>query len=634
MSEEVKVDQFEFKAEVRQLLNILVHSLYTNREIFLRELISNASDALEKVRYETNRGAELANQDQELRIQLGFDPEAKLVTIKDSGIGMSRDELISNIGTIAKSGSAEFLAQAAGGKDDLGALIGQFGVGFYSVFMVADEVEILTKSAKTDEPAVLWRSDGLGSFTLEPGPDDTKRGTTITVHLKEDAKDYASAERIKDAITRHSGFIGFPILVGEERVNTIGALWREPKFSIKPEQYEEFYKFLTYDPNPPFETLHIAVDAPVQYNALLFIPEKGMDLPGFNSERPGLDLYVNRVLIQKGNTDLIPEYLGFVRGVVDSEDLPLNISRETLQENQALNKIAGNIKKQILSHLTKLAENDEERYVEFWKQHSSLFKAGYGDYGNQEKYAKLLRFNSSVHEDSSGLVSLEQYVSRAKEGQKEIYYAFGPSREAINLNPHMEIFRAKGLEVIYLFEPIDEFAMDALRRFQDFDLKPVEHASLETLEKFESREAEDKPEPLAGDDKTDYDKMLERMKTILGDRITQVRSSSRLQESPVCLVNPDGGMTSSMEKIMRIVSKDDSIPQKILEVNPDHRLVRNLLRIFQSGPSDRYLASVVEQLYESALLMEGYLKDPHSMVSRIQDIMEKSSAWYLEVKGE
>ncbi len=634
MSEPKAANQFEFKAEVRQLLNILVHSLYTNREIFLRELISNASDALEKVRYESSRGSELADKDQDLGIRIKADEDAKLVTIQDTGIGMSRDELITNIGTIAKSGSAKFLAQAAESKNDIGNLIGQFGVGFYSVFMVAQEVEIITKSASPEEPAMIWRSDGLGSFTLEPGPEDTKRGTQIKVFLKDDAKEYSSPERIKAAIKKHSGFIGFPIFVGEDQVNTIEALWREPKFNIKPEQYEEFYKFLTFDQQPPFETLHISVDAPVQYNGLLFIPEKGMAIPGLQGDRPGLDLYVNRVLIQKGNTDLIPEYLGFVRGVVDSEDLPLNISRETLQENQALNKIASNIKNQVLNHLIKLAENSEERYQAFWRQHASAFKVGYNDFSNQEKFAKLLRFNSSAHDDADGLASIEQYIDRFKEGQKEIYYAFGPSREAINLNPHMEIFRAKGLEVLYLFDPIDEFAMDTLRVFQGFDLKPIEHASPESLDKFDSPAQADKPEPLAGTDKDDYDKMLERMKTILGDRITRVRSSNRLQESPICLVNPDGAMTSSMEKIMRIVSKDASIPQKILEVNPDHRLVRNLLRIFQLGPADRFLATTVEQLYESALLLEGYLKDPHAMVSRIQGFMEQSSAWYLEVKGE
>lgn len=634
MTDKDVADNFEFKAEVRELLNILVHSLYTNREIFLRELISNASDALEKARYQANRGEELADKDLELQIHIDCDEDAGLLTISDTGIGMSRDEVIANIGTIAKSGSAEFLAQASASKNDLGALIGKFGVGFYSVFMAADEVVITTKSAQPDEPAVVWRSDGLGAYSLEPGPEDFKRGTRIKIHLKDDAKEFAVQDRIKAVINKHSGFIGFPVYVGEDQVNTIGALWREPKFNIKPEQYNEFYKFLTFDSEAPFETLHIAVDAPVQYNSLLFFPSKSLNIPGWQGERPGLDLYVNRVLIQKGNTDLIPEYLGFMRGVVDSEDLPLNISRETLQENLALNKIAGNIKKQILSHLAKVADDDEERYQEFWKQHGSIFKVGYNDFGAREKFADLLRFNSSVHDDAAGLVSLAQYVERMKEDQKEIYYAFGPSREAINLNPHMEIFRAKGLEVLFLFDPIDEFAMDSLRQYKEFDLKPVEHASSESLDKFDSKQTEDKPEALAGIDKDDYDKMLERIKTILGDRITEVRSTGRLQESPVCLVSPDGAMTGSMEKMMRIVSKDDSIPQKVLEVNPDHRLVRNLLSIFQKGPSDRYLATVVEQLYESALLLEGYLKDPHAMVGRIQGLMEQSSAWYLEVKGE
>ncbi len=631
MVESGSVSKHEFKAEVKQLLDILVHSLYTNKEVFLRELVSNASDALDKLRFETNRGSEVVDSDLPLEIRITFDKDRNLLVVSDTGIGMSRDEVVENIGTIARSGSAEFLKRAQEEKGGLEGLVGKFGVGFYSVFMVAREVVIRTKSFIPGEPAVEWRSDGLGTYEIVSLDEEVKRGTRIEVHLKDDAKEYAEKHRLTGIIKKHSNFISFPIFVEDEQVNTIPAIWREPKFSVTQEQYNEFYKFLTFDTEEPMETLHIAVDAPVQFSSLLFIPKKGYDLPGFGKDRYGLDLYVRRVLIERGNKDLIPEYLGFVRGVVDSEDLPLNISRETLQESALLHKISTVVTKHILSQMLKVAKEDKEKYVELWNNHGRLFKIGYTDYANREKYAELLRFNSSRSEDAKGLVSLDEYIERAKPDQKEIYYVFGPSREAIELSPHMEIFKAKGLEVLYLFDHLDEFAMESVRTYKDFDIKSIEHVDPKTLEKFESIEARQQVEPLGEEDEKQFAAFLERVKEILGDRVTEVRVSGRLSESPCCLVNPDDGLTSSMQKILQIVSKDTSIPKKIFEVNKDHVLVRNLLAIYRANPKDEYLGSVVEQLFESALLLEGYLKDPHAMVGRIQDLLNKSSGWYRAV---
>ena len=404
-----QAQQFEFKTEIKQLLDIITHSIYTSREIFLRELVSNASDALDKLRFEQSRSAEIANPDLDLQISITADEEKRQLVISDTGVGMTLDELVENIGTIAHSGSAEFIRQAMADQANSSNIIGRFGVGFYSVFMVADQVTIRTRSFRPGAKAVEWISDGLGTYTVTELEEDLPRGTTLTVHLKEEGKEFAEKNRITSIIKKHSNFISFPILVQGEKANTVQALWRENKFSITPEQYTEFYKFLTYDHEEPLDTLHMSVDAPVQFSALAFVPPRSQDTFGFDRDNYGLDLYVRRVLIQSKNKDLIPEYLGFMRGVVDTEDLPLNISRETLQENLLIRKIATTLTKQILSHLKKLGQ-DKDRYVKFWNEHSKRFKLGYADFANQEAFGELLRFNSSRHEDKDGLISLEEYI--------------------------------------------------------------------------------------------------------------------------------------------------------------------------------------------------------------------------------
>ena len=628
-----QAQQFEFKTEIKQLLDIITHSIYTSREIFLRELVSNASDALDKLRFEQSRSAEIANPDLDLQISITADEEKRQLVISDTGVGMTLDELVENIGTIAHSGSAEFIRQAMADQANSSNIIGRFGVGFYSVFMVADQVTIRTRSFRPGAKAVEWISDGLGTYTVTELEEDLPRGTTLTVHLKEEGKEFAEKNRITSIIKKHSNFISFPILVQGEKANTVQALWRENKFSITPEQYTEFYKFLTYDHEEPLDTLHMSVDAPVQFSALAFVPPRSQDTFGFDRENYGLDLYVRRVLIQSKNKDLLPEYLGFMRGVVDTEDLPLNISRETLQENLLIRKIATTLTKQVLSHLKKLGQ-DKDRYTKFWNEHSKRFKLGYSDFANQEAFGELLRFNSSRHEDKTGLISLDEYIEAAKDGQKEIYYISGPSREAIEQNPHLEIFRAKGLEVLYLYEPVDEFVMDSLRKFKDFELKATENADITNIEKYaDNAEKKDKPEELSQEQSKDMDRFLKRVQEILGDRITEARISKRLSQSPSCLVSPDGS-TSQMHKIMQMVTKDTSIPKKVFEINQDHKLVRNLLSVFAKNEQDEFVATVVEQLYESALLMDGYLADPHKMVNRLNKLMEDSSAWYKEREGK
>ena len=633
---ETKVEEtkFKFKAEVKQLLDILVHSLYTHKEIFLRELISNASDAMDKLRFESNKGTEIADGDLPLEVNVTFDKDKKIVYISDAGIGMSKDEIVKNIGTIAKSGTSEFLKVMAESKEDASNLIGRFGIGFYSVFMVASKVVIKTKSFKVDETAIKWISDGLGSYTISELDEPIKRGTIVEVHLKDDMDEFLEKYRLDSIVKKHSSFISFPIKVENELVNTVSALWREPKSNIKPEQYAEFYKFLTYDQDEPFTTIHRTVDAPIQFTSLLFLPKKNMDMFGYNREEYGLDLYVRRVLIQHQNKDLLPEYLSFVKGVVDSEDLPLNISRETLQENIIFSKISNSVTAQVLSHLTTMAEKEAEKYSEFWKEHGKTFKMGYMDYSNQEKFSKLLRFNTSVSKDSSELFSLEQYIERLKKDQKEIYYVVGSSREAVALDPHIEIFKSKGIEVLYLYDPMDEFVMEALRKYKEFDIKSVEQADTKTLNKMENIEEDTKEvvEELSKSDVKQFSSLLKRMQDILGDRIKEVKESDRLKGSPIVLVNPADGMSSTMQKIMNITGKTTTVPTKIMEVNKDHKLIRNLLKVYKANDKDEFITNVVEQLYESSLLLEGFLSDPYKLVNRVNSLLEDSSDWYTSVK--
>ncbi len=632
---EIHKQKIEFKAETKKLLDILVHSLYTSKDIFLRELISNSSDALDKLHFESNKGTDIADKDLPLEIKIGFDDKKTTITITDTGIGMTRDELIANIGTIAKSGSEEFLKQLAENKETINNIIGRFGIGFYSVFMVAKEVVIKTKSFKKDESAVEWRSDGLGEYEIADLTEDIKRGTSIEIFLKEETKDFSEKYRLESIIKKHSNFISFPIYLENEKINTVAALWREPKSSIKKEQYTDFYKFLTYDNEEPFETIHTSVDAPIQFNSLLFIPKKSNEYWRFNRDDYGLDLYVRRVLIQHQNKDLLPEYLSFVKGVVDSEDLPLNISRETLQENIIFTKIAQSVTTNVLSQLVKIAKDAPERYAEFWKEHGRIFKLGYMDFTNSDKYQQLLRFNSSNSKDEKELVSLEDYVSRMKKDQKEIYYSLGTSKDAIDLNPHLEIFKAKGLEVFYLYDPVDEFVITSIRKHKDSDFKSVDAVNLKELDKIEDvvKEEEQKEKFSKEDDKA-FGKLMLKMKDILGDRITEIHESKRLKDSPSCLINPDDTMSSTMQKILKLSNQSMTMPaqKRLMEINKNHKLIKNLISVFKKDENDPFIMDTTEQFYESALLLEGNLDDPYKLVNRLNKMLTEASDLYRKSK--
>ncbi len=633
MSETRSANTHQFKADIVKLLDIITHSVYTNREIFVRELISNASDALEKLRFEQSRGASLLESDQPLEIRVTTDKEHATLIIADTGIGMSRDELVENIGSIAHSGSEDFLKALGEDSGKAGSIIGRFGVGFYSVFMAARQVVLTTRSARPDGGSWVWVSDGLGGYDIHAAEGELERGTTIEIHLKDDCAEFADPATLKDIINRHSHFIAFPILVDGERVNTVPAIWREPKSSVTPEQYKEFYTFLTHDPEAPLETVHMNVDAPVQFSALAFVPAKAEEYMGVQKLERGLDLYVRRVLIAKDCAELLPEYLRFCRGVVDTEDLPLNISRETLQENMVLRRIAQAVTKEILSRLKKKAAADPDGYAAIWKEHGKIFKLGFADFLYRESIGELLRFDSSALEGEGGLTGLASYVERARADQKTVYYLSGPSRQALELNPHLEIFRRKGLEVLYLYEPIDEFMLESLHEFKGFSFKSAEQTPAADLDAYPDLEApKDAPAPLDEQGGKDLDSLIEAMKAVLGGRVKDVRRSQRLRTSPSCLVSADGAMSSQMQRIMRLMAKDESVPDKIMEINPDHALIRNLLAIHAADAADPFVGQATEQLYESALLMEGYLADPHKMVARINTILEQASGWYAGLK--
>ncbi|SBW05402.1 Chaperone protein HtpG [uncultured delta proteobacterium] len=681
-----KAKTLKFKAETQKVLNILTHSLYTNREIFLRELLSNASDALDKLRFLQSKGEEVRDSGLPLQISITVDKDAGVLQIADTGLGMTERELIDNLGTIAKSGSEEFrnametgekapegeetgegvsgetaedsgetatatgASGAASGENEAPSgtaapsasqIIGRFGVGFYSVFMVADHVEVISKAAQGDEPPHVWTSEGIGSFSIRPlegvEADTYARGTVIRATLKDDAKEFLQAYRLKDVIRRHSNFLPFPINLEGEQINTTPALWRESKFAITREQYNEFYTYLTQDDTPPLEVIHLSVDAPVQFNALIFIPDAEADYFNVQRDQWGLDLYARRVLIERGNKELVPEYLAFLKGVVDTEDLPLNISRETLQENVVLRKISQTIVKQVLSHLEKMAANDKEKYGAFWKRHGKYFKFAFQDYANRDKVAPLLRFASSASEGGSpgasadGATSFDAYLERAKPDQKEIWYLAAPSLEAAKVNPHMERFRRKGLEVLYLLEPVDEFALDSLGKYKDHPFRAVEQAEAKDLDAFpDVDDARPETKALSDEEKTSLDGLVGRMRAILGDRVKDIRVSERLAGSPAVLVSPDG-VSSSMEKLMRVMQKNEEIPKKILEINPDHPLFRSILRIFASSPENPVIADVVNGLFDNVLLLDGYLGDPYLMADRNLKLMDKAASWYADL---
>jgi len=620
-------ERHEFQAEVKQVLDIVVHSLYTDKEIFVRELVSNASDATEKLRHTQITEKDIFDADLDLEIQVSADEEAGTITIKDVGIGMTHDELIENLGTIAHSGSKAFLNALKEGGERNDNLIGQFGVGFYSVFMVADSVKVYTRSWQADGQSLCWSSDGSGSYEIEEA-DDERRGTRIVISLKEEYKDFAKKDRIEEIIKKYSAFVQFPVKVDGEALNTIGAIWLKNKNDITEEEYKEFYKFQAKAFDDPRFWLHFAADAPLEINALLFAPTENMEGFGFGRMEPGVALYCRKVLIDNEPKNLLPDWLRFVRGVVDSADLPLNISRESMQDSSLIQKLNKVITKRFLKTLEEKAKKEPEVYDDFWQSFGLFLKEGVTtDFTHRDQLLKLLRYESSYTEEGS-TSSLADYLSRAPEGQKEIYYLSGASRQAIETGPYFEAFKARNIEVLYLYEPIDEFVMNHARAFDEKNFVSADSDGID-LDAIAPETDTDKEEALSADA---TEGLCTFIKNKLGDNVSEVSASERLVGSPAMIINGDKMMTAQMRKMMKAMQQQqggDAVamggePPVKLQINPRHPLVKNLAALHGS---DEVLASLIsEQLLDNARVAAGLLEDPSAMIQRNYKILEQLSS--------
>lgn len=618
-----------FQAEVKQLLHLMIHSLYSNKEIVLRELISNASDAADKLRFEALADGALFENDSELKIRISFDKAARTLTFSDNGIGMSRQEVIDNIGTIAKSGTREFFSQLSGDQKKDAALIGQFGVGFYSAFILADKVTLTTRRAGlTAEHGVRWESAGSGDYTLEV-VEKPSRGTEIVLHLREGEDEFLNDWKIKSIIRKYSDHITLPILMkksewkdGEqvptdedETVNQASALWSRAKNDITEEQYEEFYKHVAHDFDKPLAWSHNRVEGKQEYISLLYIPGRApFDLYD-RERRHGIKLYVKRVFIMDDAEQLMPQYLRFVRGVIDSADLPLNVSREILQHSKEIDGIkAGSVKK-VLGLLEDMAENDQEKYATFWKEFGRVLKEGPGeDFGNKEKIAALLRFASTHADTDEENVSLKDYIARMKDGQEHIYYVTADTFAAAKHSPHLEIFRKKGIEVLLLSDRVDEWLVSGLTEFEGKKLQSVAKGDLDlgSLEDEAEKEAQKQAED-------EFKELVEKIKSTLGDdKVKEVRVTHRLTDSPACIVTGENDMSANLERLLKAAGQNAPSTKPILEINPQHSLVTRL----KGESDDARFADWANLLFEQALLAEGgQLEDPASFVKRLNSLL-------------
>ncbi|HUM25796.1 MAG TPA: molecular chaperone HtpG [Anaerolineales bacterium] len=605
--------QYTFKAETKQLLNILIHSLYKDREVFLRELLSNASDALNRLRFEMVTNQNILDSNAELQIRIKTDKDARMLIIQDTGIGMTKDEVIENLGTIAQSGARKFLDATKDKKVDFTQVIGQFGVGFYSVFMVAEWVRVTSRSFRPDANAVSWYATGEDNYEVSEA-DMSERGTRIEIKLKEDAAEFAEEFRLKNIIHKHSDYIGFPIYMGDgtEAVNKQTSLWRTSRQEIKEDQYKEFYRQTTLDFEDPLLHTHMVTDAPVQLYALLFIPAKAERGIFALRKEDGLKLYSRNILIDDYNKDLLPEYLRFVQGVVDSEDLPLNVSRETVQSSGLMPKLKKVLTNQVMRELELLAKNNAEKYHTFWQEFGPYLKQGVAaNLAEADAIKPLLRFKTNLNPEA--WTSLEEYASRMKPEQKEIYYIIGEDPKSVLRSPHLDYFHSQGTEVLLLTDPMDSFMLMGLRKYKDLDLKNVAQADVDTTK--QSTEQPD-TEKISGDE---FNTLIERFKQVLGDRVTDVRASTRLVQSVARLVDTDANANPDMQRVYKYLGKEYEIPKKVLELNPSHTILKNLLH----QESDSELQNIIiEQIYDSALLVEGLHPDPSSIAERVQQIME------------
>jgi molecular chaperone HtpG len=607
--------KFEFQAEIKQLLDIVIHSLYTEKEIFVRELVSNASDAIEKLRHLQLTEKEIFDDKLALEINLTTDDKAKTLTIQDHGLGMTRAELIENLGTIAHSGSKAFLKSLSEGGQKNANLIGQFGVGFYSAFMVAKSVKVYSHSWRAAEAGHVWTSDGSGSYEIEE-VEGQSRGTKIVIELKDDCGEFSEESRIKEILERYSAFVSFPINLNGTRINTVQALWLRSKNEITDEQYNEFYKFQSHAYDEPRLRLHFSADAPLQINALLFTPKDNTEKFGMARLEPAVSLYCRKVLIDAKPKDLLPEWLRFLKGVVDSEDLPLNISRETMQDRALIEKLNKVITKRFLKFLSEEAKNRPDAYNEFYAEFGIFLKEGAAlDYTHKDELVKLLRFESSLTEKGK-TTSLADYVSRVGAEQKEIYYLLGPNRAAIESGPYLEGFKARNLEVLFCYEPVDEYVMNNVREFDGKKLIAADHADVKLA---------DAPKPPAaeGDLSEDDAKALaEWLKTTLGDRVESVKASDRLVDSPALAVNADKFMSPQMRRMMKAMNKDGAdAPVKVnLEINPRSAVIKHLAAARNAAPEKAAL--IAEQILDNALISAGLFEDPSKMVARLYKLLE------------
>jgi molecular chaperone HtpG len=619
-----------FQAEVKQLLNLMIHSLYSNKEIFLRELISNASDAADKLRFEALTDNALMENDAELKIRVSYDPKARTVTVTDNGIGMSRDEVIANIGTIAKSGTHEFLASLTGDQQKDANLIGQFGVGFYSSFVVADKVTVVTRRAGlTKEHGVRWESDGGGEYTLEVVEKES-RGTEVTLHLREGEDELANGNRLRNIIRKYSDHITSPIVMKEEEwdkdnsryrttgkdqtVNQASALWARSKNDITEEQYHEFYKHVAHDFEAPLAYTHNKVEGRKEYTQLLYIPARAPFDLWDREHRRGIKLYVRRVFIMDDAEQLLPVYLRFVRGVIDSADLPLNVSREILQESKDIDDIRSANVKRVLALIEDLAEKNKENFATLWKEFGKVIKEGVvEDYGNRERIAKVLRFASTHTDTEAQEVSLVDYISRMKPEQEKIYYVTAETFAAAKNSPHLEVFRKKGVEVLLMYDRVDEWVTQHLMEFEDKKLQSVAKGRLELgkLEDEAEKKAQEKEE-------SESKPLLERIKKSLGESVKDVRVTLRLTDSPACLVMDEHDMGAHYQRLLKASGQNVPASKPILEINPQHPLV---LRLKDEADEARF-TDLAKVLFDQSMLAEGgQLEDPAGFVKRLNQLM-------------
>ena len=638
----------KFETEVQQLLDLVIHSLYSNRDIFLRELISNASDAIDKVRFESYSSEAILEGNAEWKIKLVPDKGAGTLTIRDNGIGMTIQEVEENIGTIARSGTRSFMEGMKGKNlQDNPELIGQFGVGFYSSFMVADRVTLVTRKGGHDKGSgCIWESTGDGSYTIEECEKEG-RGTDVILHLKEDMKEYLEEWRIRSIVKKYSDYVQYPICMDitreepakgvdgkeiegggtiekttEETLNSMKAIWARPKSEVSEEEYEEFYKHVSHDFEKPLKTIHYSAEGVSEFKALLYIPAiKPFDL-FLREQKRGIHLYVKRVFITDNCEAVIPDYLRFIKGVVDSSDLPLNVSREILQEDVQIKRIQKNLVTKVLSTLAEMKEKSGEEYLKFYREFGPVLKEGvHFDFANKEKLQELVLFESTKTEPGA-FVSLKEYVERMPEGQKEIYFITGTGRQALEGSPHLEVFRSRGYEVLFMLDPVDEWVAQSLTEYDGKKLKAVDRGDVELGSDEEKKEREAKKEEQV----KQYGNLLEFIQDTLKERVKEVRLSGRLTDSACCLVADEYGLNANMERILKAMNQEVPESKRILELNPEHPIMQVMAKRFERDKSDRKLADYCELLFDQALLTEGSpVKDPLRFTRLVSELMVEAA---------